>query len=121
MPSDRGLLIARLARALADGDTVAIVFADAQGEVLPVPPIEAKAADFQRFGGEFPKLIYMPRIALPITLPRVAVRHLFLLVEPEMGEEGPPAVAVCRLTGDLFAGGGQRAEIPDGNLLFSLN
>ena len=123
VPSDRRDLIARLETAMKEGDIVALVFADADGELLAVPPIEAKAGDFQQFGGQHPKLIYKPRVDLPMTLPSVAVRQVFLLVEPHIsdGFDVPAAVAVCRLTADLFAGGGRRAEIPDGNLLFNLS
>lgn len=123
VPSDRRALIARLETAMKEGDIVALVFADADGELLAVPPIEATAGDFQQFGGQHPKLIYKPRVELPMTLPSVAVRQVFLLVEPHIsdGFDVPAAVAVCRLTSDLFAGGGRRAEIPDGNLLFSLS
>lgn len=120
VPTDRRDLIARLDQVFADGDIVAIVFADADGELLNVPPIEAKLGDFQRFGGGHPRLIYQPRIELPMAAPAVAVRQIFLLVEPSITDKVPAAVAVCRLTADLHAGGGRKAEIPDGNLLFSL-
>ena len=119
-PSERAALIARLEDALAAGDSVAIVFADADGELLPVPPIEARPSDFQRFAGSVARLVYKPSIELGMALPPVAVRQAFLLVEPKLADEGPAAVAVCRLTADLHAGGGRKAEIPDGNLLFSL-
>ncbi|MFY9350655.1 MAG: hypothetical protein WBL20_09530 [Sphingobium sp.] len=121
VPSDRRDLIARLATAFAKGDSVAIVMAAADGEVLPVPPIEATAGDFQQFGGTNPHLIYKPQIALGPELPAVAVRQAFLLVAMTETAEVPAAVAVCRLSSDLNAGGGRRAQIPDGNLLFDLS
>lgn len=122
VPSDRRDLLARLATALTEGDSVAIVLADADGELLNVPPVEARRHDFQQFGGQFPKLIYQPKIEIGDTLPAVSVRQLFLLVEPALEDDGPvAAVAVCRLTTELHGGGGRRAEIPEGNLLFDLS
>jgi hypothetical protein len=120
VPTDRRDLVARVLAALDDGDSLAIVLADEDGEALPIPPIEVRPGDVQRFGGSSPSLIYKPRIELPPELPAVAVRQAFLLVEPRMDDDGPAAAAVCRLSVDLNAGGGRRAEIPDGNLLFAL-
>lgn len=109
--------------ALDEQEDFLIMFADANGAYLPVPPIEAKASDFQRYEGSLPKLIYKPAITLPITLPSVAVRQIFLVLpyHTMMSRRPLPAAAVCRLTADLHAGGGRKAEIPDGNLLFSLS
>jgi hypothetical protein len=120
VPTDRRDLAARVLAALDDGDSLAIVLADEDGEALPIPPTEVRPGDIQRFGGSSPSLIYKPRIELAPELPAVAVRQAFLLVEPRMDDDGPAAAAVCRLSVDLNAGGGRRAEIPDGNLLFAL-
>jgi hypothetical protein len=120
VPTDRRDLVARVLAALDDGDSLVIVLADEDGEALPIPPTEVRPGDVQRFGGSSPSLIYKPRIELAPELPAVAVRQAFLLVEPRMDDDGPAAAAVCRLSVDLNAGGGRRAEIPDGNLLFPL-